>query len=96
MSKLDHSVFDGTRCTRIKETEGLTAGQIKTLNPSICLVSAQRRAGQDRGSDWQRDYREETRGTRGGGAGGGKRDERRRQTEERQRRHLDAFELAVE
>lgn len=36
----------------IKETEGLTAGQIKALNLSICLVSVQSRsghAGEERG-----------------------------------------------
>lgn len=49
MPKLDHSVFDGTVSVTIKETEGLTAGQIKTLNLSICLVSVQSKAGQQRG-----------------------------------------------
>lgn len=44
--KLDDSVFDGTRCTTIKETEELTAGQIRALNLSICL-GAVHRAGQE-------------------------------------------------
>lgn len=44
--KLDDSVFDGTRCTTIKETEELTAGQIRALNLSICLGAA-RRAGRE-------------------------------------------------
>lgn len=51
LPKLDHSVFDGTRCMSIKETEGLTAGQIKALNLSICQLSVQSqgRAGEERG-----------------------------------------------
>lgn len=57
LPKLDHSVFDGTRCTSIKEIEGLTASQIKALNLSICLVSAQSGAGE--GSERERDYRGE-------------------------------------
>lgn len=60
LPKLDHSVFDGTRCTSIKEIEGLTASQIKALNLSICLVSAQSGAGE--GSEWERDYRGEVLG----------------------------------
>lgn len=55
---MDHSVFDGTRCTSIKEIEGLTGSQIKALNLSICLVfSAQ--SGAREGSEWERDYRGE-------------------------------------
>lgn len=57
LPKLDHSVFIGTRCTSIKEIEGLTASQIKALNHSICLLAAQSRAGKR--SEWERDYREE-------------------------------------
>lgn len=59
--KLDHSVFDGTRCTSIKEIERLTAGQIKALNLSICLVSVLSGAGER--SEWERDYRGEILGS---------------------------------
>ncbi len=55
--KLYHSVFDGTRCTSIKEIERLTASQIKALNLSICLVSVLSRAGEK--SERERDYRGE-------------------------------------
>lgn len=65
MPKLDHSVFDGTRCTSIKEIEGLTASQIKALNLSICLVFAQSGAG--KGSEWERDFREGDRQVVGSG-----------------------------
>lgn len=47
LPKLDHSVFEGTKCTSIKEIEGLTDSQIKALNLSICLVSAQSGAGEE-------------------------------------------------
>lgn len=59
--KLDDSVFDGTRCTTIKETEELTAGQIRALNLSICLGAA-RRAGRESRAErrrlWRRDFSE--------------------------------------
>lgn len=49
--KLDDSVFDGTRCTTIKETEELTAGQIRALNLSICLGAARRAGRESRASE---------------------------------------------
>lgn len=42
----------------IKETEGLTAGQIKALNLSIRLMSVQSKGRAREGSEWQ-DYKEE-------------------------------------
>lgn len=59
LPKLDHSVFDGTRCTSIKEIEGLTGSQIKALNPSICLFFFSAQSGAREGSEWERDYRGE-------------------------------------
>lgn len=56
LPKLDHSVFDGTRCMSIKETEELTAGQIRALNLSICLDAARSRAGEGVSGG---DYRDE-------------------------------------
>lgn len=60
--KLDDSVFDGTRCTTIKETEELTAGQIRALNLSICLGAARRAGRESRASErrrlWRRDFSE--------------------------------------
>lgn len=59
-AKLDDSVFDGTRCTTIKETEELTAGQIRALNLSICLGAAHRagREPSERRRLWRRDFSE--------------------------------------
>lgn len=50
--KLDDSVFDGTRCTTIKETEELTAGQIRALNLSICLGTVRRAGRESPVSEW--------------------------------------------
>lgn len=55
-----------SRCMKIKETEGLTAGQIKAVNLSICLISVQSKGRAREGSERQ-DYKEEISG--GGEAG---------------------------
>lgn len=61
--------------TSVKEMEGLTASQMKALNLSIRLVSAQSGAGER--SEWEGDYREEIWGGGRQVLGSGKRGKQR-------------------